>query len=210
MGDHDRGRVRVMGRPAARRWVWLTLTIAGLVMVSPGFGPAVVHAGAGTYDGPSAAGAVARVDVGAAGTSVAATPEATYLRHRSASQSIACRGASTTSSVFFVATNTADDAARFVVDSAGNTTLRAQGPSGWIDVTSHAAKRMTQRGTSIADVDQALTQTPFNYWHNNTWKVGYYDPGTNVFVGTVNGVATTVITPSAGPQYVANLLAAAP
>jgi hypothetical protein len=108
------------------------------------------------------------------------------------------------------ATNTVDDAARFVVDSAGNTTLRAQGPSGWIDVTSHAAKRMTQRGISIADVDQALTQTPFNYWHNNTWKVGYYDPGTNVFVGTVNGVATTVITPSAGPQYVANLLAAAP
>lgn len=108
------------------------------------------------------------------------------------------------------ATNTVDDAARFVADSAGNTTLRAQGPSGWINVTSHAAKRMTQRGISIADVDQALTRTPFNYWHNNTWKVGYYDPGTNVFVGTVNGVATTVITPAAGPQYIANLLAAAP
>jgi len=69
---------------------------------------------------------------------------------------------------------------------------------------------MTQRGISIDAVDNALTTQPFNYWHNNTWKVGYYDDASNVFVGTVNGVATTVIQPSSGPQYIANLLAASP
>ncbi|MEJ7765936.1 MAG: hypothetical protein WKF86_10600, partial [Acidimicrobiales bacterium] len=108
------------------------------------------------------------------------------------------------------ATSRADDGARFVVDSAGSTTLRAQGSSGWIDVSRHAAKRMTKRGISIDAVDQALTRQPFNYWHNSTWKVGYYDQTSNVFVGTVKGVATTVIRPSSGAQYIANLLAASP
>jgi hypothetical protein len=159
-----------------------------------------------TYD----ASTIERVDVRAGGGAAAGSAGLSDVGEVSASPSATAQGASTTLVSRSVATKAADDAARFVVDSAGNTTLRAQGPSGWIDVTSHAARRMTQRGISIDDVDQALTQTPFNYWHSNTWKVGYYDPGTNVFVGTVNGVATTVITPSAGPQYVANLLAAAP
>ena len=127
---------------------------------------------------------------------------------RPASESV--RGPLRLSSDSVAPSGLADDGARFVVDSTGTTTLRAQGPSGWIDVSSHAARRMTQRGISIDAVDNALTTQPFNYWHNNTWKVGYYDDASNVFVGTVNGVATTVIQPSSGPQYIANLLAASP
>jgi RHS repeat-associated protein len=107
------------------------------------------------------------------------------------------------------ATNTADDAARFVVDSAGNTTLRAQGPNGWINVSEHAAERMTQRGISIEALDSTLTQQPFQYWQSGAWQTGYYGPVTKVFVGTVNNNVTTVIN-NASQTYINNVMARTP
>jgi hypothetical protein len=111
----------------------------------------------------------------------------------------------------FVATKPgvgAVDDARFVVDSAGNTTLRVRGPGGWVEVSEHAAEGMTQRGISIGALDDALAQQPFQYWHEGVWKTGYYNPTTKVFAGTVNGQVTTVI--KTGPNYVNNLKAATP
>lgn len=102
----------------------------------------------------------------------------------------------------------ADDGARFVVDSAGTTTLRAKGPQGWINVSEHAAQRMTQRGISIDAVDTALATQSFRYFHDGVWKTGYYDAGSKVFVGTVIGTATTVI--KTGQNYINNLKAAGP
>ncbi|MGB6059371.1 MAG: DUF4258 domain-containing protein [Microthrixaceae bacterium] len=102
----------------------------------------------------------------------------------------------------------ADDGARFVVDSAGAKTLRAKGPQGWINVSEHAVQRMTQRGISIDAVDKALTTQPFRHLNDGVWKTGYYDAGSKVFVGTVNGTATTVI--NTGPNYINNLKAAGP
>jgi hypothetical protein len=112
----------------------------------------------------------------------------------------------------FVATNTpgalADDA-RFVVDSTGSTTLRVRGPNGWVDVSAHAAERMTGRGLSIEAVESTLKNPSFPYWHEGAWKTGYYDPSTRAFVGTVNGQVTTVIG-KASPNYINNLKAAHP
>ncbi|HET9656648.1 MAG TPA: RHS repeat-associated core domain-containing protein [Kineosporiaceae bacterium] len=107
------------------------------------------------------------------------------------------------------AANAGEDAARFVVDSAGNVTLRAQGPSGWMTVSEHAAQRLTERGISIDALDATLRQPSFRYWHEGAWKTGYYDPATKVFVGTVNDTVTTVIG-RASQNYINNLKSVTP
>jgi len=61
---------------------------------------------------------------------------------------------------------------------------------------------MAQRGISLDAVETALSQTPFPYFHEGVWKLGYYYAGT--FVGTLNGVTTTVIN-SVKPSYINNL-----
>jgi hypothetical protein len=109
-----------------------------------------------TYDSPLSA----RVDADAFGAAEVNPTESIDALEESALPLVEAPRTPTTPSATGVATNTADDAARFVVDSAGNTTLRAQGPSGWIDVTSHAARRMTQRGISIDDVDLNVPRNP--------------------------------------------------
>ena len=55
----------------------------------------------------------------------------------------------------------------------------------------------------------ALEQTPFKYFHEGVWKTSFYDPSSRVFIGSINGELTTVIN-RATPQYVANLMRAAP
>ncbi len=50
---------------------------------------------------------------------------------------------------------------------------------------------------------------PLPYFHDGTWKTGFYDPSSKVFVGSVNGTITTVVT-GASRNYVNNLLAATP
>ena len=127
----------------------------------------------------------------------------------SAFQRVAARGASTTFLSRNIATEAAGDGARFVVDSAGNATLRAQGPTGWLEVSEHAAERMTQRGISIDALDSTLTQQPFQYWHEGVWKTGYYDPLTKIFAGTVDDTVTTVIG-KATQNYINNLKAVTP
>ena len=81
--------------------------------------------------------------------------------------------------------------------------------SGSLEVTEHAALRMTQRGVSIDAAESTLSQQPFRYYHQDVWKTGYYDPTSRLFLGTVDGRVTTVIT-RATPTYINNLKAALP
>lgn len=99
--------------------------------------------------------------------------------------------------------------ARFAVDSAGEATMSVRAGSESLEVTQHTALRMTQRGISIDAVESTLSQPSFDYFHQGVWKVGYYDPVSRVFVGSVNGVVTTVID-NVSQNYINNLLAAAP
>lgn len=103
----------------------------------------------------------------------------------------------------------ANTPARFAVNSAGEATMFLRAGSASLEVTEHAARRMTQRGISIDAAETALTRTPFPYFHKGTWKSGYYDSGSRVFMGTVNGRVTTVID-NAKPGYIENLKAALP
>jgi hypothetical protein len=99
-----------------------------------------------------------------------------------------------------------------VVDSAGNTTLRAQGPNGWLNVSEHAAERMTQRGISIDALDSTLSQPSFQYWQpgaNAGWRTGFYDPASKVFATTANGEVVTVIN-NASQTYINNVMARVP
>jgi hypothetical protein len=50
---------------------------------------------------------------------------------------------------------------------------------------------------------------PFRYFHDGSWKTGYYDPASGVFVGVAENTITTVIN-NAKPQYIENLKAAQP
>ncbi|HCU51562.1 MAG TPA: hypothetical protein DGG94_17480, partial [Micromonosporaceae bacterium] len=98
--------------------------------------------------------------------------------------------------------------ARYVVDSAGQTRIVVR--HGTLEISSHAARRITQRGLTVDIVDAVVSnQAGFKYWHGGLWKVGYYDPTTRVFVGTVDNVVTTVIN-NVSPNYIRNLMAAHP
>jgi len=100
--------------------------------------------------------------------------------------------------------------ARFIVDSGGETRIFLNSSEGSVEVTQHAALRITQRGLTLDQVEGVLQdEQPFQYFHAGQWKTGYYDPNSGVFVGTANGNVTTVIN-GAKPQYIANLQAAQP
>ncbi len=74
----------------------------------------------------------------------------------------------------------------------------------------HAARRMTERGIATAMLVEALTNGEgFRYFHEGSWKDGYYDRSTGVFVGVIDEVITTVIR-GASESYIANLRAGAP
>jgi hypothetical protein len=106
-----------------------------------------------------------------------------------------------------VAANTVP--ARFAVNSAGEATMSLRAGSASLEVTEHAALRMTQRGISIDAAETTLARTPFPYFHSGVWKSGYYDPTSRIFLGTVGGRVTTVIN-GAKPGYIENLKAVVP
>jgi hypothetical protein len=109
----------------------------------------------------------------------------------------------------FVAANSEAAFTRFTVNGAGETTLNLRVGSGAIEVSEHAALRMAQRGVSINSAEAALAQNPFQYFHGGVWKTGYYDTTSRVFIGTVNGEVTTVIS-NASTNYISNLQAVLP
>jgi hypothetical protein len=65
-----------------------------------------------------------------------------------------------------------------------------------VDITSHAAERMRQRGVSLAMVANTIKPgNKFPYKHTGIFKIGYYDEATKIFVATdgKNGRVITVI-----------------
>lgn len=68
----------------------------------------------------------------------------------------------------------------------------------------HAIQRLAERGISSQVVQKVLGSRPFQYFHEGVWKTGYYDAGSQVFLGRVGNVVTTVIN-NVKPQYIENL-----
>jgi RHS repeat-associated protein len=98
---------------------------------------------------------------------------------------------------------------RFTVNGAGEATMHLRAGDASLEVTEHAAQRLTQRGISIDAAEATLQQQPFQYFHADVWKTGYYDPASRIFLGSVDGRVTTVIG-NATPRYIANLQAVVP
>ncbi|MDU0294016.1 polymorphic toxin-type HINT domain-containing protein [Saccharothrix longispora] len=72
------------------------------------------------------------------------------------------------------------------------------------DFTHHAAQRLEQRGVSSEDARAVLAGEPFSYYHEEQWKLGYYDAQSKVFVAkTIDGNVNTVIMVSASPTSTA-------
>jgi hypothetical protein len=99
--------------------------------------------------------------------------------------------------------------ARFAVNAAGEATMSLRAGSTSLEVSEHAALRLTQRGISIDEAEATLAQDSFQYLHQNVWKTGYYDSTTRIFLGSVSGKVTTVIK-DASLKYINNLKAAKP
>ena len=78
-----------------------------------------------------------------------------------------------------------------------------------MEVEAHGIQRIAFRSISLGEVETATTMPPFPYYHEGLWKVGYYDPDSNLFVGTIGHVVSTVIRPR-NANYVKNLKAARP
>jgi RHS repeat-associated protein len=98
--------------------------------------------------------------------------------------------------------------ARFVVSSTGEARVFLKNG---LEVGEHAGKRMVQRGIRLDAIDRAVQNNkPFKYFHQGVWKTGYYDRGSNLFVGSVNGKVTTVFRPDRGIGYIKDLKAAKP
>lgn len=110
---------------------------------------------------------------------------------------------------FCVAAEAEAGGARFAVNSAGEATMSLRAGSSSLEVTEHAALRMTQRGISIDAAEATLRQSSFQYFHQGVWKTGFYDPASRIFIGTVDGRLTTVID-NVTANYISNLQAATP
>ncbi|GIF62191.1 hypothetical protein Ais01nite_02260 [Asanoa ishikariensis] len=60
--------------------------------------------------------------------------------------------------------------------------------------SNHARDRLASREVSEAEARRVLDREPFPYWHDGQWKMGYYDPGSKIFIGkTIDGNINTVI-----------------
>lgn len=64
------------------------------------------------------------------------------------------------------------------VDAAGEATMYLRSSRGALEVSEHAALRMTQRGVGIDTAEATLLRDPFAYYHGGVWKQGYYDSAT--------------------------------
>jgi len=100
--------------------------------------------------------------------------------------------------------------ARFVTNAVGETQIFLHGAGRTLEVSSHAAQRITERGVSLDAVEAVISsQKPFQYLHDGVTKTGFYDPASRLFVGSVDNTITTVI-PGAPPNYINNLMGAVP
>jgi hypothetical protein len=71
-------------------------------------------------------------------------------------------------------------------------------------------ERMEQRGVTLEEVIQVMRSTvAFSYRHEGIDKVGYYDANRTLFVGTIDGLVTTVIK-GIGQDYVDRLMKVKP
>jgi RHS repeat-associated protein len=99
--------------------------------------------------------------------------------------------------------------ARFAVNSSGETTVHLQAGSDSLELTEHAALRLTQRGISLDQAETTLGQEPFPYYYGGGWQSGYYDAASRIFIGSADGNITTVIR-GVNQNYINNLMAASP
>jgi len=177
----------------------VTILVSGCLVTMPlahGYG----------YDAP--AQVVVATHGVAAGAPTTTTPSSTSRtatpRERSALRT-SSGSARVVSGVFLAAKG-----ARFVVDSAGETRVFVHAGEDAFEVSQHAALRITQRNLTVDQVEGVVNSAqPFRYFHGGSWKTGYYDPASRVFVGRAGNTITTVIN-NAKPQYIENLKAAQP
>lgn len=75
-----------------------------------------------------------------------------------------------------------------------------------LELSEHAAQRMTQRGIDANQVQNTINNSqPFTYLHEGVIKTGFYDPITKIFVGTYNNQVTTIIS-DVSQNYINNLI----
>ena len=76
---------------------------------------------------------------------------------------------------------------------------------GQIGIQSHAIDRMNERGISIDQLRNTIEKgESFNYFHEGSNKLGYYDTNSKIFVGSYNNEITTIIQ-NANSNYINNL-----
>lgn len=74
-----------------------------------------------------------------------------------------------------------------------------------LKLSHHAVERISQRGLSLSQIESALVEARgFQYFHDGAWKIGYYDPASEIFLGQHQGNVITVIS-NVKPQYIENL-----
>ena len=194
-------------------WVtpWVMAVMSGLLVFFAQMGPSTVGAGPALAAPTTTFGKASHV-YDRATQQLSDTPGATNPQDRS-SRSSAARAPWEIWVVRHKPVSSgaaeAGSGARFVVGAGGETTMFLRAGTESLEVTEHAALRMTQRGISIDAAESTLGQPSFQYFHQGVWKTGYYDPSSRIFIGTVDGRLTTVIN-NASPNYIANLQAATP
>ena len=94
--------------------------------------------------------------------------------------------------------------ARFVVNSTGENTVSIFSGSARLELSPHAAQRITERNVQLDEVIETLGKETFEYFHNGVIKTAFYDPVARLMLGSVDDVVTTVMT-QVKPIYIQNL-----
>jgi hypothetical protein len=80
---------------------------------------------------------------------------------------------STCASGRVLAAKAGSQGARFVVDASGETRIFVHAGDDALEVTQHAAKRITERGLTVDTVEGVVNDAnPFRYYHAGQWKTG--------------------------------------
>jgi len=88
------------------------------------------------------------------------------------------------------------------VDDVGDILKTTKGE---VKLSEHALGKMKSQGIDVQDVKNTIEGgEEFKYFHDGTWKTGYYDSKTNIFVGKGDKI-TTVIEPTNPENYIKNL-----
>jgi hypothetical protein len=95
--------------------------------------------------------------------------------------------------------------AGIITTGVGSIYVQGAGDGESFEIPYHALQRLLERDVSTDEIEDVLSQPSFRYIFEGEWRTGFYDESSQIFVGSVDGRITTVMT-DVEPDYVDDLI----